>query len=196
MINEKFVLFGALLNLIGSSNYVIGTLKGTTVPNRVTWFLWALAPLIAFIAMIQEGVGLSALMTFMVGFGPLMIFVASFVNRKAYWKITRLDIVCGILSLMALILWLITGQGFVAIFFAILADLLAGIPTVIKAYKEPQTERYLIFLLGASSAIITLLTINKWEFAYFAFPLYILVICVVLFVIIRFPNLRFSKKLH
>lgn len=193
MINEKFVIIGALLNLFGSSTYAYSTIKGETKPNRVTWFLWALAPLIAFSASIGEGVGLLALMTFMVGFGPLIIFLSSFVNRKAFWKISKLDIICGIISVAALALWIITGSGVVAIIFSIIADFVAGIPTIIKAYTDPETENYSVFLFGAISAIITLLAIDTWEAAYYAFPLYILMICSVIYALIKFPSFRFRS---
>jgi hypothetical protein len=190
MINEKFVLFGAVLNIIGSSGYAIDTLKGKTKPNRVTWLLWALAPLIAFSAEIKSGVGLKSLMTFMVGFGPLLVFIASFINRQSFWKISRLDIVCGVLSLLALILWAITGTGAVAILLSIAADLLAGVPTLIKSYKDPGSESYLVFLFGGISAAITLLTVKEWTLAIAGFPAYIFLICAVLFVLIRFPQLH------
>jgi len=185
MISDKFVILGAVLNLMGSSRYVWDVLKGRAKPNRVTFFLWALAPLIAFGAEIHEGVGLRSLMTFMVGFGPLIILLASFLNRGSVWKITTFDIVCGILSLLGLLLWLITRHGNVAIFFSILADGLAALPTVVKSYHHPETESYLVYLNGAISAAITLLTINNWTFANYGFPLYILVICAILFVLIK-----------
>jgi hypothetical protein len=194
MISEKFVLLSVVLNIVGSAHYAIGTLKGVTKPNRVTWFLWTLAPMIAFTAMLQDGVGMPALMTLAIGVGPLMVLIASFVNRNAYWQVTRLDIACGALSILALVLWLITGEGFVAVFLSILADLVAGVPTVIKAYKEPHTERYLVFLLGSIGAIITLLAIDKWEFSYYAFPIYFFLLCAVLFVLVRFPAARFKKQ--
>jgi hypothetical protein len=186
MIDEKFVILAAVINLIGSTNYVINTIKGKTQPNRVTWFLWALAPLIAFGAMIDKGVGLSALMTFMVGFGPLMVFIASFVNKKSVWKITRFDLTCGALSLGGLGLWLLTKEGDVAIFFSIIADALALLPTLVKSWKAPETESSLIFLNGSISAVITLLTLNTFTFAYYGFPLYILAACLLLFVVIKF----------
>jgi hypothetical protein len=190
MINEHFVLVGAVLNLLGSTGYAKDTLKGTTKPNRVTWFLWALAPMIAFSAEIKGGVGLRSLMTFMVGFGPMLVLAASFVNRKAYWKISRLDIACGALSVLALILWKITGTGDVAIALSIAADLLAGVPTVIKSYKEPKSESYQVFMFGAISAAITLLTIKHWTLASAGFPIYIFLICILLFSLIRFPRLH------
>lgn len=176
MISEKFVLLAALLNLIGSTSYVVATIRGKTKPNRITFFLWAVAPLIAFSAELGEGVGLPALMTFMVGFGPLMVFIASFVNRKAYWKITKLDWVFGGLSLLGLSLWAITRNGNLAILFSITADGLAAAPTVIKSYKFPDTENHLIYTLGAISAAITMLTIKDWSFAHYGFPAYILLV--------------------
>lgn len=186
MINEKFVLFGAFLNIIGSGTYAWNTLQGRTKPNRVTWFLWALAPLIAFAAQLGEGVVWQALMTFMVGFGPLLIFIASFMNKKAFWDITKLDVACGIISIFALVLWFATGTGTVAIVFSILADLIAGIPTLIKAFNQPETEHHSVFRNGALSAAITLLTLKTWTVASAAFAMYIFVICAVLYVLIRF----------
>jgi hypothetical protein len=186
VINEKFVLVGALLNLIGSGTYAFNTIKGKTKPNRMTWFLWALAPLIAFGAQFGEGVRWASLMTFMVGFGPLLIFISSFINRKAYWKITKLDIVCGLISVFALALWLITGTGLIAIMFSILADLIAGIPTLAKAFYEPESEHPSVFRNGAISAAITLLTIKEWQFANYGFALYILLICIVIYTLIKF----------
>ncbi|TAL14853.1 hypothetical protein EPN95_01340 [Patescibacteria group bacterium] len=187
MINENFIYVGAALNLVGSISYIIETIKGKTKPNRVTWFLWALAPMIAFGAMLGEGVSvLGGLMTFMVGFGPLLVLVASFVNKKSVWKITTFDIICGILSLIGVGLWFITRTGTIAIAFSILADALAGLPTLVKAFKEPETESYLVFLLGAISAIITLLATKIWDFAHIGFALYIFIICMAIFILVRF----------
>ncbi len=186
MINENWVIAGALLNAIGTVSYLIPTLKGKVKPNKVTWFLWAVAPLIAFAAQISQGVGLSALMTFMVGFGPLLIFSASFLNKKAFWRLTSFDLACGALSVIGLALWLVIRIGNIAILFSILADGLAALPTVRKAWLAPETEDYRIFLFSAISALITLLAIRSWAFAYSGFPLYLLIICSLLIFIILF----------
>jgi hypothetical protein len=176
MIDEHFVILAAGLNLIGTITYIIPTLKGTIRPNRVTWFLWALAPLIAFAAEIGQGVGLISLTTFMVGFGPFLILLASFVNKKAEWKLTAFDLVCGLLSILGLAMWFFTRIGNIAIVFSIMADALAALPTLRKGYLHPETEDYRIFLLGGIGAGITLLAISTWAFAFYGFPLYILLI--------------------
>jgi hypothetical protein len=186
MISEKFVILGACFNLVGSSAYALSTVRGHTRPNRVSWFVWSLAAFVAFSAQLSQHVGLRSLMTFMVGFGPLMIFLASFVNKKSYWKITRFDLVCGALSLFALVLWRITGVGNVAIALSIGADVLATVPTLKKSYEHPSTEHAWPFLTGFISAFITLLTIQDWSFATSAFAVYILLCSISIFTLVQF----------
>ena len=99
MLHENWVIVGALLNLFGSLTYVIKTVKGEVKPNRVTWFLWSVIPFVIFAAQIGQGVGLQALMTASIGFVPVLVFIASFFNKKAYWKIGTFDIICLVLSL-------------------------------------------------------------------------------------------------
>lgn len=192
MINQNFIYFAALLNLCGATVYIVATLQGKTRPNRVSWFMWALAPMVATAAMLTQGVGVGALTTFTSGFGPLLIFIASFVNAKSYWKLTRFDITCGVLSLLGLILWLITRTGNIALLFSILADGLAVLPTLSKTYKDPTSESYTAFTLSGIASLITLLTIQTWTFEYFAFPLYLMTVC---FTIVAVGQYRL-RKLH
>ncbi|OQY65455.1 hypothetical protein B6D29_03785 [Microgenomates bacterium UTCPR1] len=195
MIDERFIFIGFFLSLYGSVNYLADTIKGKTKPNRVSWLLWSIAPLIAFFAEIQKGVGLQSLMTFSVGFGPLLIFLASFLNKKSYWNLNKFDYFYGLLSAIGIIIWKLTGEGNIAIFFSVLADLLAGIPTIIKSYIAPESESYSVYLFSSFNAIITLLTIKTWTFAHWAFPVYILLIDVVLFSLIKFQiGKKFQKN--
>jgi len=86
MLSENWNIVGAILIFFGAGQYLLQTLKGEAQPNRVSWLIWTIAPLIAFFSEIKQGVGLQSLLTFMVGFMPLLILLASFVNKKAYWK--------------------------------------------------------------------------------------------------------------
>jgi hypothetical protein len=186
----QFVFVAAGVNLLGTAHYLADTLRGRSSPNRVTWLLWAIIPLIGFAGQIQEGVGLQALMTFMIGFGPLLVFTASFVDRQAYVRITRFDVICGVLSVLALVGWRLTGNGNVAIAFSILGDFLAAIPTVRKAHRTPDTETWTAYLCSGVSAAITILTITTWNFATAAFPVYILVMSTVLVATVRLSPRR------
>ncbi len=189
MLDERFVFLAACCNIVGGGSYVLATFRGRTRPNRVTWGLWAAIPMIAFAAELSEGVGLRSLMTFMVGFGPFMVVIASTVNRDAFWQLGRLDVVCGALSVVAVVGWRLTGSGVVAIGLSILADAFAGVPTFVKSYREPSTEHPLVFTLGAASALITLLTVDEWSVAAAAFPAYIATVGIVVTLLLVFPTI-------
>ncbi len=74
--------------------------------------------------------------------------VASFLDPKAYARVTLFDFLCGALSLVALVAWAVTGTGNVAIVFSILADLFGAVPTLRKAYADPESEHAVAFLGG------------------------------------------------
>lgn len=186
MINPNFVIIGVILQVLGSWSYFLDTIKGRVKPNKVSWLLWSIAPLIAFAAMVKQGVGITALATFVVGFVPLVIFIASFVNKEAKWEIGKLDIICGLLSVVGLILWLVTKVGNIAIFFSILADGLAAIPTIVKSYRYPETENSTVFLFGVLNSIIALLALSEWNFQSYGFPLYLLFVNFILAGLIKF----------
>lgn len=186
MLHPNFVIVGTLIGSIGTVAYIIDTIKGRVKPNRVSFLLWSIAPFIAFAAMLKQGVGISSLMTFSTGFLPLLVFIASFVNKKAEWKITRFDLICGFLSLLGLALWLITRVGNVAIIFSILADGLAAVPTVRKAYYYPETEIAWPWFATSIGVIFTLLTLKSWTFADYGFILYILILDTLIAVVVHF----------
>ena len=193
MINQNFIYLGALIFFLGSIGYFAETIQGKVKPNRVTWFLWGLSPMIAFIAQINQGVGLQSLLTFMVGFVPILILFASFINKNSYWKLEKFDFVCGFLSIIGLVLWQITKVGNIAILFRIIADFLAGWSTTVKSYNHPETENYWIYLGNAVFALITLLTIKVWTFETYSFSLYMFIITLTTFFILKFKIKKFFK---
>lgn len=186
MLSENFVFVGIAINAIGLLSYLVDTLKGKIQPNRVSFALWSLAPIVAFFAQIKQGVGIQSLMTLSVGLFPIIIFIGTFVNKKAYWKLTKFDLSCGALSILGLVLWQVTQVGNIAIFFSMMADGLAYIPTIVKAYKFPETESAWPWLAVSMNGLFTLLTIKTWNFANFGFPLYFLIINLVVFAIVQF----------
>lgn len=181
MLSPWFVLVAAAFNAVGTVAYAAGTLRGRIRPNRVTWFLWALAPLVAFAAQLTEGVGIRSLTTLMVGLGPLVILGCSFIGRNAYWASSRFDLACGGLSLLGLVLLPLLRDGNVSIMLSITADAWAAAPTVRKAFRWPDSEGRRVYLLAAASAAITLLTVDELSFAGCGFPAYMLVLSGTLF---------------
>jgi len=192
MLPSSFVIVGTLIGAVGAMVYLVDTVKGKVKPNRVSFLLWSIAPFIAFAAQIKQGVGLESVMTFSTGFLPITTFAASFVNKNAEWKVTRFDLLCGFLSLVGLVLWLITKVGNVAILFSILADGLAAVPTIVKAYHYPDTELAWPWIATSFGVVLTLLTLSKITFANSGFIIYIMLVNTLIFSLIQF---RIGEKL-
>jgi len=170
------VFIGVVLSLIGSGAYVIDTVKGKTKPNRVTWLIWSISPIIGTVAAVSNGVSWAILPTFMAGFGPLLVFIASFLNKKSYWRLGKSDYLCGALAILALALWAITKDPNVAILLSIVADLFAATPTLVKCWKHPETETASAYILFTISQITGFIAMKRWDFSESAFGIYLFII--------------------
>lgn len=194
MLPEQLGFLSIATGLIGTFFYIKDIFKGKTKPNFVTWFMWMLAPFVGTFLQLKAGAGLSVLPVFMAGLVPFLVLIAALIKKNAYWKITMFDIFCGIFSLSALILWILTRNTDISIFFAILADGLAAIPTLKKSWKFPETETGIVYILGIFNNIIGLLIIEQWTFSIYSFGIYLIAVnLAILFCIYR--KKKFSRKI-
>jgi hypothetical protein len=179
------VLLSAAISLSGAFAYIRDMLRGKSKPNLVTWGLWAFAPLIATGAAISADSDLWATVRiFMSGFGPFLVFVAALFISQAYWKLSKFDYLCGAMSIVALVAWLIADEPVLAILFAAVADLFATIPTIFKAWKHPETETLYTYFVGLFTASIVIPAIPVWNIENSAFQVYLLLANVALFFVV------------
>jgi hypothetical protein len=175
-----FACSAAALNVLASIFYVRSVLDGSARPNRVTWLLWAIAPLIAAAAQFASGVGISTLVILASGLLPLCVFAASFLNPSAYWKLTGFDYLCAGFAALALLLWALTRDAVIAIILSIVSDFLAALPTLRKCYTDPATEERRTYLIFFTSTLLGIFSITDGSFVGYAFNLYLLFITFVM----------------
>lgn len=185
VIDERWIYVGAVIGLLGAVAYARDTARGSNQPNRMTFVLWALAPLLGFGVQLRLGVGTVAVMTLVIGVGPLIILISSYSKTASGWKLGRFDYACGSLSAMGLAVWLTTGHGGASILLFVAADLLAGLPTIRKAWLAPHSESASLFLAGFVNSCITLATLDALTVETAAFPLYAFTMTSVLLVLIK-----------
>lgn len=192
---SNLVFVAALIQLAGIIGYAYNTLKGHTKPNRITWMLWAAAPLIGTAAAVSDGVSWAVLPVFMAGFGPLLVLCVSFLNKEAYWKLTWFDYICGLLAVLALVLWAITKEPLMAIALAIAADGLAALPTIVKSWYFPETESAIGYSATIIAVSLGLSAIETWRLSEYLFPFYLIVInIIILLAIYRKQISKFLTK--
>ncbi|OIO30024.1 hypothetical protein AUJ22_00330 [Candidatus Nomurabacteria bacterium CG1_02_31_12] len=174
MLPEKIIIIAVIISFIGDFIYLRSMYLGHAKPNLVSWFIWMLAPFIGVFFQLKAGAELSVLPVFMAGFGPLLVIIYSLLKKNGYWKIVKLDIICGIISFSALILYIFTHNLGISILFAIISDGLAAIPTIIKSWRFSETESASIYLTGIFINIVGLLIIKDWIFPIYSFSIYLI----------------------
>ncbi len=185
-----FAIAGAVVNFVGGLSYVRAIFKGEATPNRVTWTLWALVPLIAGAAQLRSGVGISTLVVMSVGASPACVVLASFVAKTGSWKLGPFDYVCGACALAALALWAISGDPVTAIVLSILGDAAAALPTLRKAWLAPATEDRPAYVIAFVGMILGILSVQEATFSAYAFNTYLLIASGALVVILFLPRRR------
>ena len=174
MLPQYFIYISVLTSLYAGYFYIRDTLKGETKPNRVSWFIWFLVPMIVCLVQWDNGSKMAFLPIFMSGFIPLLVIIVSFWNPNAYWKLGKIDYICLALSLLAILSWLYFKTGVPATLFAILADGLAFIPTFIKSWRAPSTETAAPYYSGIFNGFVSAGTSSVSTFSAIGFAIYLI----------------------
>jgi hypothetical protein len=173
MIPEYFAVIGAVIASVGGFYYLVETIRGKTKPNRVTWLLWGLFPMIIFVAQRAQGVEGLSWASFAAGLTPFLILLASFINKEAYWKTEPRDYYLMGAAIAGIVLWALTDNPNLAIVFSLVADVFAGLPTFIKAYRYPETESSVAYAISTFGFGLSILAIQTYTFETYAFVIYL-----------------------
>ncbi len=187
------VILSAFVSIGGSAAYIRDTVKGKSKPNRVSWSMWALMPLIGTAAALSAHADVWATVRiFLAGFLPLLVLLFSFVNPQSYWKLTVFDVVCGICSASALIVWGSIGSPRLAILLAAIGDGFASLPTIRKAWWYPETETGITYIASFVAVLLIIPSTPQWNIQNAAFQVYLLIIDTLLLFIVYRKRLRFT----
>ncbi|WP_243286974.1 hypothetical protein [Geothrix terrae] len=176
MLPEYFAIIGAIIGSLGGFYYLYETIAGKAQPNRITWLLWGIFPMVIFVAQRAQGVEGVSWASFAAGFTPLLIVAVSFFNKKAYWKSEPRDYYLMAAAFLGIILWAMTDKPNLALLFSLLADMLAGIPTLIKSYHHPHSESWIAYAVSALGFGISLLSVQTYNFENITFVAYVFIL--------------------
>lgn len=176
MLPGYFAIIGAIIGSLGGFYYLYETIAGRAQPNRITWLLWGIFPMVIFVAQRAQGVEGLSWVSFAAGFTPLLVVVASFFNKKAYWKSNPRDYGLMAAAIIGILLWAMTDNPNLAILLSLLADVLAGVPTLIKSYRHPRSESWIAYAVSAFGFGISFLSIQTHHFENTTFVAYLLIL--------------------
>lgn len=174
MMPHPFIIISTVIALISPIIYAKAIFKGEAKPHRTTRFvlltITALSTLTLFAQHDTVAIWLAGVSTVQ----AIFIFILSL--KYGMGGYAKSDIVCLIVAVVGILLWQITDNPALGLYFAILADFTGMVPTLLKTYKLPHTEIYLFFLLDVFAGFFSLMAVKQWTTAEVSFPLYIMLI--------------------
>jgi hypothetical protein len=152
--------------------YVINIIKGTTKPERMSWFLWLVLGIISLISQISLGATYSLVLSCVLTAGSLVIFLLSIKYGKGGF-ITH-DVWALLFSIIGLTIWLLTDIPLISLMINIVIGSVGTLLTIQKTIEYPGSETAITWLLASIAGIASLLSIGNLRFGLIAYPIYII----------------------
>ncbi|MBL7685000.1 MAG: hypothetical protein JNK65_03075 [Deltaproteobacteria bacterium] len=175
--NNLYDLFGklaGLLSFLAFIPYILSTLRGKNRPNRATWFIWTLVG-VSFL-MSYSAVGAQETLWLTIGNLVAFTFVLllSFKYGEGGW--TFFDVACLLGAFFGFALWAWFSSPLPTLFSSILIDAVGALPTIRKAYQNPESEDLLSWIIFFIANLLNLFAIRHWTLVMAAYPVYMVLI--------------------
>ncbi|MBS1663850.1 MAG: hypothetical protein JST68_22585 [Bacteroidetes bacterium] len=160
--------------MIGSAQifYLGNTLRRKITPSILSWLGWAFLMGTSVVSQVVSKGWQWSLTSILCSTAGCVIIVLGAVFVRNFSLLAR-DWIFLILGLGCLGLYYLSKDAWVTTIFAILADGVLGIPTIVKAWKEPASERSVAWILGAGSSVLALSICFGHDMLYALFPIYL-----------------------
>jgi hypothetical protein len=151
-----------VLTFVAYIPYYRDILIGKTQPHIYSWSLWSLLTILIVALQIKGGAGSATWITAAAGLLSIGVVFLSVKNGKK--NITTSDKIVAVLSLLAIIFWLIINQPIISIILVIIADILAFAPTVRKSWYKPHTETLSLYVTNTVRFFLSFAAIETYTF--------------------------------
>lgn len=187
-IKAIFGILSAMFTLIGASFYLRSVYKKEINPHILSWLGWAFITFIGTLAMLDSGSTWSVLFIFSNFLSCISIALCSIYRKVGMWSTSTYDYIFFVLGILGMILWQIFDMPILAIVFCVLADLFFAIPTVIKTFKNPNSEKATSWIPYCIAGVFGLLSIQKFLATEVLYPSYIFILNALVLIIILFKG--------
>lgn len=178
--SDYHIALGSLAAVIGIVSYVPyfrDIFSGSTKPHPFSWLAWGLLVSVAFFAQIVKGGGAGAWASGVTALACFAIGALAF--KRGEKDITRLDWFCFISSIVSIAFWQLANDPLIAVVIVTLADALAFVPTVRKAFLRPREETLLTYVLSIPKWGLGIIALQSFNLTTALFPASIFVMNVV-----------------
>ncbi|WP_299723197.1 hypothetical protein [uncultured Tateyamaria sp.] len=170
-----FGLVSALLSICAFLPYIRDMLAGRTRPQRASWLIWSVLGSIALASQVYEGAMQSLWFAgFQVG-GTITVLALSIRKGQGVF-FNQVDIYILCAAAAGLVLWALTDTAVYALAITISISLMGGSVTVLKAYRDPDSETLSMWFTSCIAAWFAILSVGGVNWILLAYPIYLFVL--------------------
>lgn len=159
-----------ILSFVGYVPYVITTLTGKNKPNRATWLIWFSVGAI-LLASYKTAGATDAIWPSVANAISMGVIVVLSV-RYGEGGFSPLDLGCFITAGFGLLLWYFLDSPLTALYTCLFIDFVGAIPTLKKAYLNPEGEDYSTWIIFFIANSMNLFALAKWSWGMGFYPVY------------------------
>ena len=187
-----FGIASGVLSTFAFIPYIIDTVTERTQPQRASWLIWSVLGSIAFMSQIFEGATSSLWFAGVQVSGTIIVFALSIKGGKGRF-LSKTDYVILLAATLGLVLWYFTETAAYALAITISISLLGGAATVVKAYRDPDSETLITWVISLIASVCAILAVGKFDLIILAYPLYLFTLYITLVIAIVLGRLRKSS---
>lgn len=171
MLSQLFGYAAALIALIAAIPYIRDIFKGTTKPERASWFIWLVLAAIAFFSQLASGASHSL---WLVAAQTLAVVIITLLSIKyGVGGFKRRDIIGLFLAAAGLLLWYTTGEPATALYIIIGVDAIGTTLSAIKSYEQPHTETLSTWVGNSVAGALAIFSVSPPGIILLSYPIYI-----------------------
>lgn len=159
-----------IISFIAFIPYIVSILRKKTVPNRASWWIWAIVGFMLAGSYYSSGAEHTIWVPVSYAVGPLITAILSIKYGEGGW--TVFDRWCVTGAVVSLIPWFLFNSPLIALLINLFIDFLGALPTIRKAYRKPEDEDRLAWILFFTGNTINMLSVGRLDFAIVVYPVY------------------------
>jgi hypothetical protein len=176
---EAFGALAIVVTLFAFLPYIRSIRLGRTRPHLFSWLIWGLMTTIMFFAQLDAKGGAGAWPTGIAAALTFYIAVLAF-RFRADLSITRIDWVFLLAALASLPIWYFNQDPMWSVVLLTTMDTLAFGPTLRQAYRHPEREYPLFFILFIVRNLLSLAALESYSVTTVLFPAVISLTCLIM----------------
>ena len=170
VVSNILILLFTITSYFFGAKAIVENRYRPNVFSRIIWLLVALNGLASVILLKNSS---SIILFAVLGFlGSFLIFVLSLREKASFGLI---ELISTVLLLLSLALWFFVRIPFLNLTIGLVITFIGGVPTYIKALKNPYDEDIPFWLFFTLASLVTLYNSDRSTLSGYLFPLYFLI---------------------